>query len=214
MKILFSNIIDISWPITQDMTSYKDNKPAVLTTFKDFPHDLARDSNLMLNSHTGTHVDAPSHFLEEGPSVETFSLKQFIGQCQVLDLTHKTDCITAQDLENTTIQPESIIIFKTKNSLKSPTAPFNANFIYLERSGAQYLIDKKIKAVGIDYLGIERNQPDYKTHKTLLQLNVPVIEGLRLEHVSAGKYFFIFLPLKINGLEAAPGRAILLNQEL
>ena len=211
MKNIFSPIIDISWPISQNMTSYKNNKPITLTTFKDFPHDVARDSNLVLNSHTGTHVDAPSHFLEDGPSIENFTLDQFIGPCQVLDLSHKTDCITAHDLEDTNIQPEFIILLKTKNSLQSATATFNANFIYLERSGAHYLIDKKIKAVGFDYLGIERNQSDYKTHKALLKLNIPIIEGLRLEHVSTGNYFFIFLPLKINGLEAAPGRAILLQ---
>lgn len=210
MKNLFSKIIDISWPITSDITSYKDAKPATLTTFKNFPQDIARDSNLMLNSHTGTHVDAPAHFLEKGPSIESFMLDQFIGPCKVLNFTHKLDCITAHDLEAADIQAESIVLFKTKNSFCKPTEPFNESFIYLERSGAQYLVDKKIKAVGIDYLGIERNQSDYKTHKTLLQTNIPIIEGLRLEHVATGLYFFIFLPLHLNGTEAAPGRAILL----
>jgi len=211
MKNQFSKIIDISWPISHEMTSYKDNKPATLTMFKNFPQDSARDSNFTINSHTGTHVDAPSHFLQDGPSIENFTLNQFIGPCQVIDLTDKIDCITAQDLEAATIETGSIILFKTKNSFKKTTDAFEINFIYLEKMGAQYLADKKIKAVGIDYLGIERNQSDYKTHKTLLQQNIPIIEGLRLEAVAAGNYFFVFLPLKIQGLEAAPGRAILIQ---
>ncbi len=84
--------------------------------------------------------------------------------------------------------------------------------MYLEASGAKYLTEKKIKAVGIDYLGIEHSQPGHPTHETLMNGDVIVIEGLRLGHVQKGNYFFVCLPLNMIGLEAAPARAILMSK--
>ena len=84
--------------------------------------------------------------------------------------------------------------------------------MYLEASGAAYLAEKKVKAVGIDYLGIEHSQPGHPTHENLLNADIVVIEGLRLHHVQPGSYFFVCLPLNMIGTEAAPARAILMEK--
>ncbi len=108
------------------------------------------------------------------------------------------------------IPDNSIVLFKTKNSLLECDALFNPVFIFLAPDAAQLLVEKQVKAVGIDYLGIERGQPDHATHVTLLAKNIPIIEGLRLKDIKAGSYFLCCLPLAIQGLEAAPARAVLL----
>jgi arylformamidase len=204
------NIIDISWPISERMTEYKNKGSVRFSWVKTFEKDGARESCIALNTHSGTHVDAPAHFLPTEAMIESFKLSQMCGPCRVLDLTHVNDSITQADLESHDIKHNEIILLRTKNSALEPDAPFNPNFIYLEKQAAHYLAEKKIKAVGIDYLGIERGQPEHETHTALLDSNCPVIEGLRLEHVAAGAYTLVCLPLNIIGLEAAPARAVLL----
>jgi arylformamidase len=206
-------IIDISWPLCSETTGYKDKKSVVFNHIKTFSNDGVRESSIELNSHAGTHVDAPTHFLSEGMSIDQISLGSVCGDAFILDMTMHTECITREALavHDDQIVPGSTVLLKTLNSELAPTnVSFNPSFVYLEASGAQYLAEKKIKAVGIDYLGIERNQPGHPTHKALLNAGVAVIEGLRLGHVAEGNYFLVCLPLAVVGLEAAPARAVLL----
>lgn len=207
-----TTIIDISWPITPTMTSYKNNKPVLFTHEKNFAAHQVCDSNITLNSHTGTHIDAPAHFLANGATVETIPLQTLVGVCRIIDLTNLEHKITDKDLEIFDLKENEIILLKTKNSFLDVTQPFDTNFIYLDKTGAQFLAQKKIKTVGIDYLGIEREQPDHETHCILFEKQITIIEGLRLKEVYEGKnYFLCCLPLAINGLEAAPSRAILIG---
>ena len=204
------NIIDISWPISHDMTQYKDNK------YVEFECKLGSSYYVMehllkLHSHTGTHIDAPRHFLEDGQSLDELPLERFIGPCFVADMTSYGLELDGQALENIQVPAGTIVLLKTSNSKKSPTDPFDSNFAYVTASGANYIVDQNWKVVGIDYLGIERNQPDHATHITLAQAGIPIIEGLRLEHVAQGWYTAIILPLTIIGVEAAPARALLLQ---
>ncbi len=206
------NSIDISWPITADMTTYKDSKIVELRNDKDFEKDYVRSSTISLDSHTGTHVDAPSHFTKGGKTIDQVPLESLVGKCRVLDVTDVEKKITAIDLEKHNIQKNEILLLKTKNSALSPTQKFEYNFIYLEQSGAQFLADKKIKTVGIDYLGIERKQPDHETHVILFEHGITIIEGIRLQQVEAKEYFLLCLPINIQGLEAAPARALLIEK--
>ena len=206
-----TKIIDISWPITPDMTSYKNSKPVTFTELKLFSRDQVRDSAIFMNTHTGTHVDAPSHFCETGKPIESVQLTTLVGPCKVFDMIQCSEKIMVQELEPLAIAQGDIILFKTQNSSLPVTALFDPFFMYLDVSGAQFLADKKIKAVGIDYLGIERNQSNHNTHTILFENNVTIIEGLRLGHVAPGAYFFCCLPLAVHGLEAAPARAILIE---
>lgn len=204
-------LIDISWPITDKMTEYKDKKTVKLEKIKTFEKDGVRESVLQCGAHTGTHIDAPAHFLKNGTTVDKIPLDTFMGLCQVLDLTEVEDGITADDLAECEIEAGDIILFKTANSSLEPTDPFQPDFVYLTADGAEYLVDLGVKAVGIDYLGIERNQPDHATHTILLENEVAIIEGLRLDHVQAGVYYLCCFPMAMQGVEAAPARAILME---
>lgn len=208
-------LLDISWPISTATTGYKDRYVVKINKHKEFDVDGVRESVIELSSHTGTHIDAPAHFLRDGVTIDQVALERFAGSCVILDLMAVEDCITQEHLEEyeDDINEEDIVLFKTTNSLIAATDPFNPHFVYLHESGARYLIAKGVKAVGIDYLGIERGNPDHITHTLLLEANVAVIEGLRLAHVEPGEYPFMCLPLALVGTEAAPARAILLVEE-
>jgi arylformamidase len=212
------DFIDISWPISHATTSYKDRHPVIFEDLKQFEFDGVRESSIHLYSHTGTHIDAPSHFMHHGNTIDQMPLQTFIGPCMILDMTAVTECITRRDLEAVSINAGDIILFKTTNSFLHPTDPFASNFIYLEQSGAAYLADHKIKAVGIDYLGIERNQPDHATHTILMEANIGILEGLRLAAVQPRghdrHYTLIALGLYTIGLEATPARAVLITSPL
>lgn len=203
------DIIDISWPITPTMTSYKDNKNISFEHTKLFESNAVRESKLHIGSHTGTHIDAPAHFMQDGQTIEKIPLSASVGPCHVIDLTEVTEYITPDDFDGIDIQQGDIIICKTQNSQLLPTQPFDHHFVYLAQSAADFLVEKKIKAIGIDYLGIERNQPKHETHISLMRNGIVIIEGLRLQHVQPGRYFLWCLPLAVQGLEAAPARAVL-----
>ena len=203
-------IYDLSPEISESMAVYKnkvEKKPKlkITRTLK----EGANESRLDIDSHTGSHVDAPYHILRDGKTIENMNLDKFMGKCIVLDFTKIKDSITQKHLKNKKIQKNEIILLKTKNRTDKT---FNTNFTYLDKSGAQFLASKKIKAVGIDNLGIERSQPNHETHKILLKNNIPIFEGLDLSKVKQGRYFFYGLPLKIRKGDASPVRAVLVKE--
>lgn len=204
-------MIDISWPLSPSLTQYKNRRDFSVQKTQDFVHDKVRSSLITIGSHTGTHVDAPAHFLRDGATLDQIALEKTCGPCIVIDLTHVKECITAETLQSYTFN-HTILLLKTKNSFLESNASFNPDFIYLEKSGAQLLANAGIKSIGIDYLGIERNQPDHETHTYFLEKEIPIIEGLRLGHVDAGNYILYCLPLALQGTEAAPARALLIKE--
>ena len=204
-------IHDISWPISKDTTAYKDKKTINFQTVKTFEKDGFYESTIAMSAHSGTHIDAPLHFQKDGATIDQLDLFQVIGKCKVFDMSMVTDGITQDHLENLDIQAHDIILFKTSNSASQPTDKFNPQFIFLEVSGAHYLVQRNIKAVGIDYLGIERGQAGHLTHNLLFKHNITIIEGLRLQGIKQGSYFLCCLPLATVGLEAAPARAVLIE---
>lgn len=206
-------IIDISWPITQDMTEYKDSGSVQLIQKKNVSKDGVAAWHLSLANHTGTHVDGPAHFVQDGKTLDALSLNHFIGPCQVVDMVHVEQQITDQDLEKTEIIDGSRVLLKTKNSLLKHDALFNYSFITLTADAAKLLVARNVSAIGFDYLGIEINQPGHPTHQALLQHEIPIIEGLRLAHVDSGDYFLCCLPLHIPGMDSAPARAVLIDPQ-
>lgn len=203
--------IDISWPISKGITEYKDRNTLTIDHFATHLSKDFEESTFCMGTHTGTHVDAPRHFIENGKTIDQIDLDKLNGECQVLDLTFVDDKITDTKLEKLKIEANKIILLKTKNSFLEPTAPFNSNFVYLDSSAAEYLANLPAKAVGIDYLGIERNQPSHPTHKTLLSKDIPIIEGLRLQEANKNIYTLICMPLKLIGLDASPARCALMS---
>jgi arylformamidase len=213
MGCVLMNSIDISWPLSAGVTTYKNKGDFKTAATRNWQEHHARESSIYIGSHTGTHVDAPAHFLEQGKTIEHTELSRLIGKAQVIDLGFiETEGITREHLERISLNAPRVLL-KTKNSLLDPEADFNPEFIYLEKSGARYLADQGILSVGIDYLGIERLQPAHETHQALLEHDIAIIEGLRLGCVPEGLYTLVCLPLALMGTEAAPARAVLLADQ-
>jgi|TARA_B100000315_G_scaffold126024_2_gene115740 arylformamidase len=212
-------IYDISMEIREDMAVYKDReeKSPRITVTREL-NQGANESRLEFESHTGTHADAYFHMLAQGKTIEKIPLNKFMGNCVVLDFSSIKDKITIKDfnkiISNKTknkkiiIKKNDIVLLKTRNK---PLTKFDFKFTYLDKSGARFLAGKKIKCVGIDDLGIERNQSGHETHKILFKKDIVVVEGLELSKINAGRYFFIGLPLKIKRGDGSPIRAVLVK---
>ncbi|KEO83015.1 cyclase family protein [Tumebacillus flagellatus] len=203
-------VFDVSMPIFNGMPVYKD-KPAKqpnISVVQDFDTATARESRLDMDVHCGTHIDSPLHMVPGGGTMEVIPVETLVGPCRVLDMTHVEGGISRADLETQNIQQGEFLLLKTKNSAESV---FNLEFVYLAVDGAEYLVERGIRGVGIDALGIERAQTGHPTHKTLFQSNIVIMEGLRLADVQAGDYFLCGAPIKVLETEAAPARVLLLQ---
>jgi len=202
---------DVSMPIHESMPVYNDNsdKKPHITIERDFVDGQGvRETRLSINLHTGTHVDAPLHMIYKAATTTEFKPEDFIFRARVIDLSFVEDSITAETLKNIDIQTGDFLLFKTRNSL---TDGFEKNFVFIEKSAAEYLASKKVKGIGIDSLGIERSQIGHPSHVTLLQSDCLILEGLRLKGVPSGDYVLLAAPIKIRDVEAAPVRAILVE---
>ena len=206
--------IDVSAPIDPRASPvYPGNAPIKL----DFMLNYDTGGKLALSSyslgaHTGTHVDAPMHFIKGGASVDKVPLGHFVGPARVIDCSAEATVIDAAELNKHDWKGAKRILFRTRNSrngwMSDPT--FHEDFTYVAPDAAQLLADAGVELVGIDYLSIEKfHSPEPKTHLALLSKGIPVVEGLSLKDVAPGDYDLIVLPLRIVGHEAAPARAIL-----
>ncbi len=174
-------------------------------------------SELQLRVHTGTHVDAPVHFLNDSKEgVDDLPLKTLVGFCCVVEIPSDVDVITQETLEKVYIpQGNQRILFKTRNSgyWKQGLSDFQEKFVGIDASAAQHLVDMGYKLVGIDYLSIAPYKNSRPTHEVFLKNGIIVIEGLDLSEVSEGYYTLFCLPLKLAGSDGAPARVILIDEE-
>lgn len=200
-------IHDITASIFEGMAVYK-NKPEKQPKLTTQTNAHVTESRLSLDVHTGTHIDAPLHMINEGKTFETIPLERLVRQCKVLDLTAVNEKVTKADLEDPHIEKDDFILLKTKNSFDEG---FNFEFIYVAEDAAVYLVEKGISGIGIDALGIERAQEGHPTHRALMGQDIIIMEGLQLKEISAGEYFMVAAPLKLQGTDAAPARVLLLE---
>ena len=173
----------------------------------------ANVSRVDMGVHTGTHVDAPFHFLQDGKTVDQIDLSLLTGRAYVLHLP-EVDVITAPVLEDAQIPPRTRrVLFKTRNSESwaKEDQDFNTDFVGLSEDGAEYLVKRGVKLVGMDYLSVAPYKKSRPTHESLLKAGVVIVEGLDLSEVSQGRYTLYCLPLKIANSDGAPARAILIG---
>jgi len=202
------DIIDISMVISTEMPTYKgiiERKPVIEVT-----NTIDRGSNesrLSILYHTGTHVDAPFHMLSQGKTIDLYPLHHFEGKALVLELLN-LEKIEAENLlpHEAKIATIDFLLFKTDNSVQQLHPK---KFVFLGESGAGFLSKKILKGVGIDSLGIERDQPHHPTHRLLLEKDILIYEGLVLSHVNSGFYWFSGYPLNIKSADGSPIRALL-----
>jgi len=205
-------IIDITVPLTIEMPIWPGCKGIWITHIMRLENgDSSNVSRLDINLHTGTHVDAPRHFLQNGKTVEHLPLDVLVGPSYVAHLPDATD-VTPRNLTDLNL-PSGIkrLLLRTRNSelWAAGTIEFREDFAALTHEAAQWIVDKGIKLIGVDYLSVQRSSDDSRTHQILLGADTVVLEGLNLSNVKAGFYELICLPLRIVGAEAAPARAIL-----
>lgn len=171
-------------------------------------------SRFEMSAHSGTHVDAPNHILDgDALTVDELDLKTLTGRVYVLHLPD-VDMITASVLENAEIPPRTRrVLFKTRNSNSwaEQTSVFDQDFVAVSKDAAQYLVDKGVKLVGVDYLSVAPYDDTISTHEILLGAGIIIVEGLDLSQVSQGRYTLHCLPLKLAGSDGAPARAILVG---
>lgn len=177
--------------------------------------DVANVTRMNMGVHTGTHVDAPFHFLgDKTPTVEELSLKVLTGRAYVLHLPDEVDAISREVLERMEVPPRTRrLLFRTRNSKSwSDNAPqFNKDFVAITADGAEFLVEHSVKLVGVDYLSVAPFDKPRPTHEILLSAGTVVVEGLNLSQVSQGRYTLYCLPLKLAGCDGAPARAILIG---
>jgi len=170
-------------------------------------------TSLSMGSHTGTHMDAPFHYLPAGLTVDQIPLEDLIGPAKVVEVQSDQKCILPEHLYDKDIEEGDRILFKTRNTLILDEEIFRQDYVYIDPETAKYLVDKKIKLVGIDYYSIDRfDSEDSLAHKIFLTADVLVLEGINLAGVPEGEYSLIALPLKIKGCDGSPIRAILMDK--
>lgn len=178
--------------------------------------DAANVTRLDMGAHTGTHVDAPLHFLDGRRSVEQLDLDVLIGPAWVAAFDSPRE-VTAADLEDAGIPAGTArLLLKTRNSRlwAEKGATFDEDFVGIAADGARWMVDHGIRLVGIDYLGVERFDSvplGAPVHKTLLGEDIILLEGLNLSAVEPGAYHLICLPVKIQGADGSPSRAVLVR---
>jgi arylformamidase len=203
--------IDITVPIRNDMPFWPDNPPINVKRQLDMQHgDNCNVSQISMGVHTGTHMDAPLHFLPDGAPISTIPFEAVIGPARVIEI-HDTESIKPAELEPYHISQGERILFKTINSTRCwPVNTFVKDFVYISQEAARYLAEQHIQTVGVDYLSVGGFYKDgTETHQALLGAHIWIIEGLDLSSVTPGNYELLCLPLKIADSEGAPARALL-----
>lgn len=208
-------IYDVTVPVSNELPTWPSDPAVEITDFRSLAAgDVANVSNLNFGAHTGTHVDAPAHFIEGAAKVESLSLDALIGEAHVIEVPEDVIAIDEAFVREHCAQGTERVIFKTRNSaFWSEAEPqFHTDFTYLDLPAAEWLAAQGIKLVGIDYLSIEKYASEkHETHLALLSRNVVILEGLNLTGIAAGVYELICLPLRLrsNKGDGAPARAVL-----
>jgi arylformamidase len=205
-------LLDISLRLSQELPTYPGNPPFRLEPVKRVARgDSSNVSALNLGTHTGTHVDAPRHFFDDGLGVDRLPLDVLVGPARLVHFGGVA-AISADLLQNLDLRGVTRLLLRTDNSARwaAGGASFNPGFVYLADDGAELLVERGIRLVGVDYLSVERfKAPGAPTHHALLGHGVVVVEGLDLSSTAAGDYEMMCLPLKIAEADGAPARVIL-----
>jgi arylformamidase len=208
-------IYDISVPISGSLVVWAGDPPVHITQPVHLDRgDLYTVTRLEMGAHTGTHVDAPAHFIAGGQTVEALDLDMLVGPAHVIH-TADASLLTARVLAGLEIPPDTErVLFRTRNSDRWALADagFVEDYVGISRDGAQWLVDRGIRLVGLDYLSVATFADTVSVHQILLRAGVILVESLDLSDIAPGTYQLVCLPLSVPGVEAAPARAILIDE--
>jgi arylformamidase len=208
-----SEWIDISYPIEDGMLYWpqEPEPPSIITRSSTVEEEgTVTMTEMVMNTHHGTHVDSPRHFMPEGIAIDEMPLDTIMGPARIIEIKDK-ELVKPEELEPHDIQPGEKILFKTVNSSYYRRGKFVEDFVHLRSEAASFLKEKRISVVGIDYLAIGSFKDRLeliKVHRILLSSGIWIIEALDLSNVTQGRYEIICLPVRIAQGDAAQARAI------
>jgi arylformamidase len=208
-------IHDVSVPIRDGGLVYPGNPPIHIELQQAIAKGASSNvSHVDFGSHTGTHVDAPRHFSDTGAGVDQIPLDLLIGPATVVSFGDDVRAVTRADLERHDLGGVERVLLHTRNSTYLTQDPtFHPDFTYLAPDGAAYLVSLGVRLVAIDYLSIDRfHSGNHPTHHALLDAGVTIVEGVNLDGIPDGRYQLCCLPLRLEGVDGAPARAVLIEQ--
>jgi len=210
-----ARIYDVSVPIRDGGLIYPGNPPIRVEAQQAIARGAgANVSHVSFGSHTGTHVDSARHFFDDGQTVDAIDMQKLMGPALLIALDDSVTSVTAELLQQFKLQAHKRLLIRTRNSglLKDPE--FHRDYTFIAPDAAEYLVEQGIELVGVDYLSIEQfRSGHHRTHRTLLGKGVVIVEGLDLSEPPPGEYDFCCLPLRLEGLDGAPARAILISRD-
>jgi len=208
-----SKWMDISVPLRSGMVHWPGDAPPSMDRLADMDKgDVCNARMMHMSAHTGTHMDAPLHFLRDGMSIDQMPAEATIGPARVIQI-RDLNVIGRDELEKCDIRAGERLLFKTANSTRCwKCRHFLKEFVHVNAEAARYLVERRVSTIGVDYLSVGAYAGDgVETHQILLSAGVWIIEGLDLSAVAPGEYEMVCLPLKIAGGDGAPARAFLRN---
>lgn len=208
-----SRIYDISVPIRTGGVVYPGNPEIAIELQQAVARGASANVSLIrFGSHTGTHADASRHFFDDGQPVDRIPLQRLIGPAIVVAFPEDVRSVTADHLRATDLKGNKRVLIRTRNSALLQQREFAPDYTFLAPDAAEYLLNQGVELVGVDYLSIEQfHSGHHRTHRTLLERSVVIVEGLDLSVPPAGEYQFICLPLRLEGCDGAPARAVLIE---
>lgn len=206
-----TNWIDITVPVRNGMVHWPGDPEYQIRKILDQRNgDFCTLSHIQMSVHTGTHMDAPLHFLIGGITMEQMPIDATVGPARVVWI-EDPKAIRREELSRHHLQPGERILIKTANSAKNWNSDaFDEDYIFITNEAAEYMVEAGIRTIGVDYLSVGGFHQDMKeTHQTILRAGIWIVEGLNLSEVQPGNYEFVCLPLKLVDSDGAPARAVL-----
>jgi arylformamidase len=203
---------DVSVPLSTGMVHWPGDPEPTFEPISEIEHGANANVTLCrMTAHTGTHMDAPLHFLPGQKGIDSFPLSVGIGAARVISIPAAYPVVTRAELENKDIKTGDRVLLKTRNSLRRwENVDFQQDYVAINASAAQFLADAGVVLIGVDYLSVGVFQGDGSdTHRILLSSGVWIVEGLDFSQVPEGDYDLVCLPLRIRGCDGSPARVAL-----
>jgi arylformamidase len=207
-------VYDISVPVRTGGLIYPGNPEIAIELQQAISQGAgANVSHISFGSHTGTHVDAARHFFDDGRTIDQIPLEKLMGPAVLIAVDESLMSVGSADLEKFDLTGRKRVLIRSRNSAFLNDPEFHRDYTFLAPDGAEYLVSLGVELVGVDYLSIEQfHSGHHRTHRTLLERDVVIVEGLSLSEPLPGEYDFVCLPLRLEGLDAAPARALLIER--
>ena len=211
-----TRIFDVSVPVANGGVVYPGNPEIRIEPHSEIARGASSNlSRIAFGSHTGTHVDAPRHFFEAGSTVDRLPLNALVGPARVLRMPDDVMSVTEAHLRAHDLMGVERLLIRTRNSAFVTDREFHPDFTFVAPDAAEFIASLGIKLVGVDYYSVEQfHSGHHRTHRALLERGIVIVEGLDLSDIDAGEYAFCCLPLRLEGLDGAPARAILMKPEI